>query len=186
MIYVSTAGFQHLDGASAALELASFGIKNIEFSAGKVNPNIVEELVAMAPELNLQLHNYFPPPKNPFVLNLASDKDEIVHLSMNHVVKCLDLCDRLGVNTYSVHGGFLLDPNVNELGNRITSKKVMDRQQSLIRFVRRLNELDDIAQPLGIRLLVENNVISRTNFDYFDCAPKSAVKMIRMIKTGRF
>ena len=171
MIYVSTAGYKHLDGVSSALKLANVGIQNVELSAGKIDKNIVSKLLAIGPKFNLQLHNYFPPPTQPFVLNLASENKIIAKLSMEHVLNCLNLCERLGLDTYSVHGGFLLDPNVSELGSRITSKKIMDREQALLRFVARLNELDDIAGPLGIRLLVENNVISKNNFDHFDCDP---------------
>ena len=76
MIFVSTSGFKN-KRISEIIEILVFNkFKNIELSGGSTYyEGIEEELVKLKLkyDLNLQLHNYFPPPKDGFVLNLSSN-----------------------------------------------------------------------------------------------------------------
>ena len=72
MIFVSTCGFRDIDGAKAAKKMINAGIRNIELSGGLYNKKTVSSLIKTSDRANLQIHNYFPPPEIPFVLNLAS------------------------------------------------------------------------------------------------------------------
>ena len=72
MIYVSTGGYE------TACEFFESNISNCELSGGLFQENIKELLINLKSKGNIQLHNYFPPPKKPFVMNLASS-DPIIN-----------------------------------------------------------------------------------------------------------
>ena len=57
------------------------------------------------------VHNYFPIPKDSFVLNIASFNPEIRLRSIKHIKKAIDFCSEVGANLYTFHPGFLTDPN---------------------------------------------------------------------------
>ena len=75
-------------GSKNAIEaikhLESLGINSVELSGGKYIENYSDELVKLAQSrINLQIHNYFPVPKVPFVLNLASENGDILKESFD-------------------------------------------------------------------------------------------------------
>lgn len=57
------------------------------------------------------IHNYFPIPKESFVLNIASINDRIRRKSISHIKKAINFCSEHGVKLYTFHPGFLTDPN---------------------------------------------------------------------------
>jgi endonuclease IV len=105
MIFVSTGGF-NLSGINASRCLLSNNINHVELSGGKGDVNQTKELIEISSECNFQVHNYFPPPNKPFVLNLASSNNAINHTTYNHIIRAIDLAKQLGSKFYSFHGGF--------------------------------------------------------------------------------
>jgi len=166
MIFVSTGGF-NLSGINASRCLLSNNINHIELSGGKGDENQTKELLQISSECNFQVHNYFPPPNNPFVLNLASINNAINDTTYNHIIRAIDLAKQLGSKFYSFHGGFLLDPEVDELGQRFNKQNLQNRVQGKNLFVKRVNEISDYAKQKGIKILLENNVMSASNHDSF-------------------
>ena len=77
------------------------------------------------------------------------------------------MAKQFGGEYYSFHAGFLLDPNISELGKKVKQRELQDRGLALNLFLNRVNEIDRFAQSLSVRLLVENNVISHFNFKNF-------------------
>ena len=73
MIYISTGGFHNKNAFQASKDLMDAGCTFIELSAGKYSESLLSDLRSLANSANFQIHNYFPPPKNPFVFNLASN-----------------------------------------------------------------------------------------------------------------
>ena len=74
MIFVSSSCVEHTKIKDSILELASNGFGNIELSGGtEYYENYIEDLLVLKKTFNLRylIHNYFPPPKEHFVLNLA-------------------------------------------------------------------------------------------------------------------
>jgi sugar phosphate isomerase/epimerase len=56
------------------------------------------------------VHNYFPVPKESFVVNLSS-LDEIIHKkSIKHIKSSIRFCAEIGAKLYTFHPGFLTDP----------------------------------------------------------------------------
>ena len=112
MIYISTGGFRGRTADAVSAELLSAGVKSIELSGGAYSDSLLSDLQALAQDIHFQVHNYFPPPADPFVLNLGSLDTLTGERSIAHVEQALKWCVALGADRYSFHAGFLLDPKV--------------------------------------------------------------------------
>ena len=71
MIFVSTGQIKNKTIFSIVKYYLQGGIKNIEMSGGKYDPDIINRLISLKKNNNFMLHNYFPC-QNPFTLNLAT------------------------------------------------------------------------------------------------------------------
>ncbi len=167
MIFLSSGGFGNQTAVEAAALLHSQGVEAIELSGGAYSASSRQDLIDMSKNISFQVHNYFPPPQVPFVFNLASLDPKVAEQSFQHVVAAMNLSAELGRPIYSFHAGFLLDPHVKELGKRIESRKLFDRSDAMSAFIERLNRLSKIASQMNVQLLVENNVLSKNNFQNF-------------------
>jgi hypothetical protein len=92
MIYVSSACSKQKFIGPAVKELADKGFKNIELSGGTryyddYEPDLFD--LQKKYDLTFLVHNYFPPPKDPFILNLASLDRGIYEKSLHHLKKAL-------------------------------------------------------------------------------------------------
>lgn len=171
MIYLSTGGFSAKTFLQTSQLLTNQTIKGLELSAGQYTENLEADLLTVSKKFNIALHNYFPVPMVPFVFNLASLDADIINKSMSHAKKAIKLSAKYGGEFYSFHAGYLLDPQVSELGKKIQKKKLNARGDGLKQFVKHVNELAEFAQQYGITLLIENNVVSEKNFESFNCNP---------------
>ena len=164
MIYVSTGGLKDLSFDKAIKVLSNSGIKDFELSGGLYVENTEEKLFDLSKRYNLSLHNYFPPKKDPFVFNLASFDENIVLNSINHIKNAIKISSKIGSQFFSFHAGYLIDPQVDELGNRIKKRTVNNRQESKEIFIKRVNEVSQYAKSFGVKILIENNVLSYGNY----------------------
>ena len=167
MVFVSTGGYSGRSADEVTDELNQNNIFNVELSGGKYKENLIQELEARKSSNNFRLHNYFPPPETPFVFNLASPDETVATKSLKHVENAIILSARLDNTVFGFHAGFLMDPKPVELGKRIKSRQLYDREDCLNIFLERVNRLSDFAMHEGVELLIENNVISKNNFDEF-------------------
>ena len=167
MIFVSTGAPPKEDPVERCEMFIDAGIEAIELSSGQYSENLSERLRRLADRAVLQVHNYFPPPKIPFILNLASKQEEVARTSMQHCRKSIQLAIELKRPIFSFHAGFLIDPDISQLGKRLSKIEVYDRGDSLSRFLERVASLSDYAAELGCELLIENNVVSQANFEEF-------------------
>ena len=171
MIYISTGGFRGRTAAAVSAELIGAGVKSIELSGCEYSPALLSDLQALTQDVHFQIHNYFPPPADPFVLNLGSLDTLVGERSVAHVEQALEWCVAIGSDRYSFHAGFLLDPKVDELGKRIPSRNLFDRDDCIEVFVSRVSRLADIAEKAGVALMIENNVLSARNAIEFSANP---------------
>lgn len=165
MIYVSSCGIRSNSIRESVLALAEAGIRNIELTGGtKYYPDYERDLLELQDkyDLNYLVHNYFPPPSQPFILNLATLNDELYQQSIEHCKRAIGSCKRLGSRKYGVHAGFLIDFSTTEIGRKIGYRTLNDRQMSLTRFFDAWNILLEEAGE-EVRLYIENNVFSETN-----------------------
>ena len=187
MIYISTGGFRGRTADAVSAELLSAGVKSIELSSGAYSESLLSDLQALAQDIHFQVHNYFPPPADPFVLNLGSLDTLIAERSIAHVEQALQWCVALGADRYSFHAGFLLDPKVDELGKRIPSRSLFDRDECIEAFVSRVSRLAELAERAGVGLMIENNVLSAKNAIEFStnpllmCDPQECQKIMALL-----
>jgi len=171
MIFISTGGEPQFSAFETSRKFINAGITNIELSGGQYSPNLLANLVSLKSIANFQIHNYFPPPKEGFVFNLASLDLSISSLSYKHAINAMQWAIELSRPVYSFHAGFLLDPNIEELGKDVISRPLFDREESIKSFIDQVNKLADYAHKLGMELLIENNVLSENNYLKFGCDP---------------
>ena len=131
MIFVSTGGFSSERPIDTTKAMIKEGITDIELSSGKEDGLNINDFIQLKSECNFQVHNYFPPPKEPFVFNLASLDPDVAKQSFEHAKIAIQWACELDNPTYSFHAGFLIDPKVSELGKRIKNRQVYNREESL-------------------------------------------------------
>ncbi len=168
MIYVSSSCVRAERIGESVETLARAGFRAIELSGGTDHyAGLETELreLRTAYGLTYLCHNYFPPPREPFVLNLASLDDTIYQKSLEHCRRTLRLSQRLGADRVSFHAGFFIDIATGEIGRNLTRAALAGRELALERFCRGYADLTQEAAGLAIYL--ENNVFSWANRQTF-------------------
>lgn len=166
MIYVSSSCIKTNSIVESIEKLASYGIKNIELSGGtNYYDNLKHDLLNLKSKYKLSYlcHNYFPPPKEHFILNLASLDEDIYMKSLEHFKKSIQLSKSLGSKRFGLHAGFFIDIKINEIGKDISYTKIHNKEIVIKRFCEAFNILKEQAKTCGVELYIENNVYSFNN-----------------------
>ena len=168
MIYLSTGGFQNLAPQSVIQKFNEHGIKSIELSGGKyVAEKKIIKFLKKRNDLSYSLHNYFPVPKKKFVINLASVEKAIFRKTFSNIKKSINISSKLNSKYFSFHGGFLFNPNIKDLGKKFTKVQLQNRKKSINLFLNRVNLLAKEAKKKNVKILIENNVITKENYKRF-------------------
>jgi endonuclease IV len=168
MIYVSSSCVKHIKIRDSVQELAENNFQNIELSGGtEYYENFENDLLELKDKysLNYRCHNYFPPPKKPFVLNLASLNDETFQMSFDHLQQVIALSNRLGADKFAFHAGFFIDIKLNEIGKKLSLDNLFDEKEAIERFCNAYSVIK--KQAKNVSLFIENNVFSKTNADTY-------------------
>lgn len=159
MIYASTSCLKNPKSIEKVLDAyQKSDIRNVEL--GSVHENFDTRILKKY-EFNYTIHNYFPPPKNPFIFNLASSNKTILKKSIKLAKDAIDFCVELNSPVYSFHAGFLIDPI--KLGKKLPRKKITVRENATKIFEESLFELIFHASKNGIKLAMEPNVVQKFN-----------------------
>jgi len=172
MIFISTSCIKAETIRESIISIAEAGFKNIELSGGtKYYAGFESDLLLLKNKYNLNYisHNYFPPPKIPFVINLASSDENIRQKTISHFNRSIKLAKKLDISIIGMHAGFFIDPKPSELGKPISLTKISDRNISTNRFVEGFKELSSMSN--GVKLYIENNVLSLVNYDTYKQNP---------------
>ena len=175
MIYISSSCIKKNNILDIIDLLVSKGIKNIELSGGSKNfDNLEKKLIEYKKKykLNLRIHNYFPPPKEDFVVNIASLNSEIYEKSISHCLNAIKLSKKLEADRYSIHGGFLIDPGVKEIGigNSLKKKELYDANLAIQKMISAIKLFHEEAGN-DLKIYIENNVISKKNYEKYQNNP---------------
>lgn len=171
MIYVSSSCIKRDSIAEVIELLAENGVKNIELSGGtRYYEGIEKDLYTLKERYGLTYacHAYFPPPKKPFVVNLASCNDEIYQRSIEHYNHCIKILKQIDCRVLSVHAGFMVEVGTDEIGKKLSKKIVYDERMAYERFCRAYQHLSKQCNNSSIELFLENNVLSSENFNEFE------------------
>jgi len=109
MLYVSSSIINSESVEHCLTELINVDIRNIELSGGtKYCASLLTILKSYKKKysLNFLIHNYFPPSKKDFVLNIASNNRGTRLKSINFVKRSIDLAHGLEIDCYTLHPGY--------------------------------------------------------------------------------
>lgn len=189
-IYISSLAFT----GKQPEEIIEIALRNnwaIEFSSGMPFRADMDEFYLQA-EVRRMPHNYFPSPEVPFVLNLASANKSIRETSILHCKKLLQMAKQSSAPFYAAHAGFCIDPDPNELGNKINYRPDFDKSKHWQIFIDSINVILKTADELQVDFLIENNVIApfNTNSERINpllcCESSDIQSLFNIVKHDRF
>ena len=159
-IYVSTSCLGNKYNFSQILDVYSkLGIKNIELGICKDSTLDVAKLLKKQ-DFNYIVHHYFPPAKEPFIINLASQDKQILRKSIDQVKKSIDFCADFNINFFSFHAGFRVDPDINL---KFKFNNIPEYEKSFNTFKESVEKIVDYAKIRDVKIAIENNVLSEYN-----------------------
>lgn len=190
MIGVSTLAFGTLSREDI-VKIAQDNNWTIEFSSSfPFLPDMSDFFTSI--HINRLAHNYFPAPERPFVLNLASQNTKIRNQSIQHCLKGLEISLRAGAGCFSAHAGFCIDPEPQQLGNKLDVNKSIDRDLSWNLFIDSIIIILRAAKELGMSFYIENNVVAQHNLRndgqevLFCCRAEEMIKLVDIIDCENF
>jgi sugar phosphate isomerase/epimerase len=165
MIFVSTSCLRGNKNIKDALEeLAKEKILGIELGATHVyEKGIIEFLKDFKKKYNTEflVHAFFPPEKNPFIVNLASQDPKILQKSVKHAKKAINTTKKINAKVYSFHAGFRVDPD--ELGEPFNKKNIGDYEDCYATFVKSVEKICKYAKQKNVKIALENHQLSKRN-----------------------
>tara|TARA_B100001989_G_scaffold129002_1_gene91201 strand:- start:5028 stop:5912 length:885 start_codon:yes stop_codon:yes gene_type:complete len=105
---------------------------------------------------NFTLHNYFPPPKKSFVLNIASNDRDNIELNKDLVSRALNLSINAGSPVYAVHAGYLSKATAKDDGMFDFDDKEYSYSSALDRAVKFINNISNKFEKNKVKFLIEN------------------------------
>lgn len=166
-LYVSTAGLKAEKQLPNALQLlADAGCGGVELSGGLLpyQGDLLKLLKCWSKDAGFAyiLHNYFPVPEQPFILNLGAIDDAEWTKSVAFCERSLELASDLGACLYGVHAGYA--GNMRDRGDGYffpeSNEPDLDWsplvEKSYQRLLQAISVLAPRADSLGVRLCVEN------------------------------
>jgi sugar phosphate isomerase/epimerase len=120
-IFVSTACLKGDKSYDRVLnEFLNNKIKNIELTGVHpfVEENVLEEIIKSFTNKGARFtfHNYFPPPKNPIVLNYLTQNPDLKMKCQDIIRNAINLAKKTGVKTYAFHPGYYREAEMNRKG----------------------------------------------------------------------
>jgi Sugar phosphate isomerases/epimerases len=163
-IYISTGAFKTTSLTEMLAICDELDFHNIELSSGlKWTEHLEEEIARVNNKCNYLIHNYFPPPQVPFVLNLAARNPDVLQLSRDHCKKAVRLCAAVGSPFFSVHSGFAFEVDPSRLGRNLSHASRYPLQEAKEIFVDSVQLLCEYASSFNVAIAIENNVIAPMN-----------------------
>lgn len=167
-LWLSSGAFKTRDLAEMLSAARMNGLHNVELSSGMAYHAETQRLLNEEKEegtLNFLVHNYFPAPATPFVLNIASLDPEGLRETQLFGAEAIRLAHALGAPFYSIHAGFAANLRPEHLGQPghladVLTPEDIDREKAYRVMIDTTRQLAEQAADLGLDLLIENNVIS--------------------------
>jgi sugar phosphate isomerase/epimerase len=155
-VYASTACLAGGDDVLQTLDVyAQANLKNVELGATHSYRDGLEPHRFRRYGFNLIPHNYFPPPSERIVVNLASQDATILERSRRQIKRSIDFCQALGTDFFSFHSGFRLEPD--EHYRLRANGSAAPYEAAFATFVESVKEINSHAQEKGVRIAIENH-----------------------------
>jgi len=158
--FLSTSLCRNQNIDSSILECGELSGKKVELSAPHPNESIenitkiIKKYIGEGYEFTL--HNYFPPPKKSFVLNIASEDKEEINNCKDLIEKALLLSIHASSKIYGVHAGYLSKAVAKEDGMFEFDNTKTSYPKSLGRSIKFINSIEKNFKEKKVKLLVEN------------------------------
>jgi sugar phosphate isomerase/epimerase len=141
-------------------QLAESGFKYLELSGGtKYYDNYLNDLSNLKAVYNLKylIHNYFPPQREDFVLNLISSDDSIYQRSLQLIRDAIALSKKFEAILYSFHPGYIIElkPNKDQAYFGYTGVGAQNKREKEELFYHRFSRLLD-SLSADCQIAVEN------------------------------
>lgn len=158
-VYLSTSCYGRVNVSSAILQCQKIAGNFVEISAPHDYQNmddLKEVLKGFRNKgINFALHNYFPSPKEPFVLNMAAS-DAITYNKTEELIKnAFCLAEYAESPIYGIHAGYLAKAKAGNDGHFIFSdeeEKYNTALDNTIKFVHNILEY----KPNNLTFIIEN------------------------------
>jgi sugar phosphate isomerase/epimerase len=160
-IYISTSCLKNNKNVIDVLGVyENIGLKNIELGSSHMFvDNIIDKLKSY--NFNFIVHNYFPPSKNMFVMNLSSQNSTILKKTLGQIKNAIRLCNELDGNLYSFHPGFTIDPlNLPLISIKLNKKPIL-HDKAVDIFINMVQKVNAYAEDYGVKIAVENHVATK-------------------------
>jgi len=162
--YISTGAFCSRYLPEIVEQARTNGLFRLELSSDVAYaPDSIDVVRRCRNDFEFLLHNYFPAPADPFVLNLAAADPEMLARSRAHCRTALEVSAEVGAPVFAAHAGFAVQPKVSELGQRLSDSAAVPRPVAYAIFRDSVGDLIEHGRRLGVRFLVENNVVTTKN-----------------------
>ena len=162
-VYLSTTFAQVNTPVTGVLDvLREKGVTAVELgSIHCYEPDLASRLKAI--NMEYIVHNYFPPPDERFVVNIASRSPDIRKRSLEHAKASISFCAEVGARLYTYHPGFITDPagestQAKNYDFQFTAQAAnpSDYEESFKLFLDGTGTLVEHARREGIALAVES------------------------------
>jgi sugar phosphate isomerase/epimerase len=140
--------------------LHEFDIDGIELGSTHIYRLDIEDIIRKIWKKRIVTHNFFPPAEDPnFVMNIASDNDEIRNRSITHAKHCIEVASNIGAEIYTIHPGFMSMPDMRNEDNNTYDfnfgPERLNKNLALGYMLDSLNILIDSAKEFKIKLAIE-------------------------------
>ena len=168
-IYISSACIKSTSIEEVIKQLNEMGFWNIELSGGTIHEPEIETILLKHAlgKTQFLLHNYFPIPSSPMVLNSGSLDAVVSKWSGAHIAQALQLSKALHASHFAFHAPFRMAIPVDKIGKKVPKFELYPTISVWEAFKNTLKHTQDLADQLGIELYVENNVYSAENYEVY-------------------
>jgi sugar phosphate isomerase/epimerase len=164
MIFVSTSSLNdHKSVIHVLKEYKKGGIQNIELGSSHKYEEGIKEFVKKFQkenDVNYTVHAYFPPAKESFFVNLASQDEQILSRSKNFVRDMIELSSEVNAVLCGFHAGFRFDPIH---GVKYGDTPILDYHVAYDIFLQSLISICKFADEKKVKICFEPNVVSKNN-----------------------
>src|SRR5437868_4888663 len=117
-LYASSGAFRSREIDAVVDDALRLGVTHVELSSGLAHAPALNATIARGMDrgLHFLVHNYFPAPAEPKVLNLTASDPADLAWSRAHCKRALDLSARVGGGFYSLHSGYVAALKAHQLG----------------------------------------------------------------------
>ena len=166
-IFASTQTLVSRDNLSQRLQnWSDAGIHNIELSNCKIADEVEFFNAAYRHYGKLLIHHFFPPIDADVVLNLASSDSKVRHNTNLFFQRSIEWSAKIGAPFFSFHAGYITDPVGRDNNGFILANPLKNEyEKAWERYTTEVMSLAKYAAARGVKLLIENNVVTMVNKD---------------------